>query len=158
MSHDVFVSYSSQDRAVAEEVCIALERRNIPCWMHPRDVPPGAHYAETVARAVLAARLMVVVFSQHANDSPQAASEIERAAGRGIPLVLFRIEDVAPRKTLESFLGAADRLDGFPPSRGRHFEKHLDRLLVAVGRLLYEPRPPHDRVVPSRPASPQRQI
>ena len=40
MAHDVFISYSSQDKAVADAACARLESRKIRCWIAPRDVPP----------------------------------------------------------------------------------------------------------------------
>ena len=41
MAHDVFLSYSSQDKPIAEAVCGTLEGKRIPCWVAPRDVLPG---------------------------------------------------------------------------------------------------------------------
>ena len=37
----VFISYASQDKAVAEAVCQALEKAGVACWIAPRDVVPG---------------------------------------------------------------------------------------------------------------------
>ena len=34
MAHDVFVSYSDDDRLVADKVCAALEGTGIRCWIH----------------------------------------------------------------------------------------------------------------------------
>ena len=48
MAHDVFISYSSQDKAVADAVCATLERGKIRCWVAPRDVPAGKPYAATI--------------------------------------------------------------------------------------------------------------
>lgn len=41
MAHDVFISYSSEDKTVADAVCAKLEGQEIRCWIAPRDVPPG---------------------------------------------------------------------------------------------------------------------
>ncbi|MFC1913837.1 toll/interleukin-1 receptor domain-containing protein [Chloroflexota bacterium] len=41
MDKDVFISHSSRDRLIAEEVRTALESKNIRCWIAPKDVIPG---------------------------------------------------------------------------------------------------------------------
>lgn len=46
MAHDIFISYSTQDKAVADAVCATLEKNKIRCWIAPRDVIPGMSYAE----------------------------------------------------------------------------------------------------------------
>src|SRR5262249_41980749 len=57
MPHEVFLSYASNDEAVVEAVCTALESRGIGCWMAPRDVIPGAQYAEAIITAINHSRL-----------------------------------------------------------------------------------------------------
>lgn len=38
---DVFISYSSKDKSVADAVCHVLEENKIACWISPRDVIAG---------------------------------------------------------------------------------------------------------------------
>jgi TIR domain-containing protein len=45
LGHDVFVSYASQDAAVANSIVENLEQHGLKCWITPRDVKPGAQYA-----------------------------------------------------------------------------------------------------------------
>src|SRR5204863_10223238 len=94
--HAVFVSYSSQDAAVAEEVCAALEVAGIGCWMAPRDVPPGVPNGEALAGAIAASRALLLVLSSAANASGQVRREVERAASRDIPILPLRVEEVLP--------------------------------------------------------------
>ncbi len=42
MAYDVFISYSTPDKVIADAACATLEQRQIRCWMAPRDVLPGA--------------------------------------------------------------------------------------------------------------------
>ncbi len=69
MGHDVFVSYASGDKPVADAVCVTLESNGIRCWIAPRDVLPGVHYGEAIIDAINEARIMVLVFSSKANIS-----------------------------------------------------------------------------------------
>ena len=75
---DVFISYASQDAAVAHALVEALEREHIGCWMAPRDVTPGALYADAIVRAISAARCFVVVLSQNSIASSHVGKEIAR--------------------------------------------------------------------------------
>jgi hypothetical protein len=59
MAHDVFLSYSSKDKPVADATCAVLEGRGIRCWMAPRDITPGADWGESIIDAIQGARAMV---------------------------------------------------------------------------------------------------
>ncbi len=132
MAHDVFLSYSNKDKTAADAVCHALEQNRIRVWMAPRDVLAGVGWAQSIIGAINGARVMVLVFSGHANGSPQIEREVERAVNKGVPVVPVRIEDVPPSEALEYFISAQHWLDAFTPP----FEQHVDRLADAVKRLL----------------------
>jgi len=36
VAHDVFISYSSKDKTIADAVCARLEMRGIRCWIARR--------------------------------------------------------------------------------------------------------------------------
>ena len=68
MAHDVFISYASGDKAVADAVCSQLESvHRIRCWIAPRDITPGASWAESIIDALDASKIMVLIFSNSAN-------------------------------------------------------------------------------------------
>jgi hypothetical protein len=92
-SHDVFVSYASQDTAVANSIVESLEGQGLKCWIAPRDVKPGAQYADAIVRAINETRAVVLVMSGSAVDSAHVALAIEGAASKHI--IAFRI-DTAP--------------------------------------------------------------
>jgi hypothetical protein len=78
---DVFISYASQDAAVANSVVENLEHHGCKCWIAPRDVKPGAQYADAIVRAINEAKALVLVMSGSAVDSAHVAREAERAQG-----------------------------------------------------------------------------
>src|SRR5262245_30145688 len=101
MAHPrVFISHSSLDHEVAAAVCSALEGAGIPCWMAPRDILPGDKWGTTIVQAVAASRVMVLVFSAHANESEQVERELELAADNKVRILTFRIENVQPSGVL----------------------------------------------------------
>ncbi len=132
MAHDVFVSYASGDKQVADAVCATLESHGIRCWIAPRDVLPGIHYGEAIIDAIHECRIMVLVFSSKANLSSHIPKEIERAVSQGVTVMPLRIEDVAPAKSLDYFIGSVHWLDALTPP----LEMHLQRLSENVQTLL----------------------
>ncbi len=132
MAHDVFVSYASGDKTVADAVCATLESHGIRCWIAPRDVLPGIHYGEAIIDAIHECRIMVLVFSSKANMSGHIPKEIERAVSQGVTVMPLRIENVAPAKSLDYFIGSVHWLDALTPP----LEVHLQRLAANVQTLL----------------------
>jgi TolB-like protein len=127
---DVFVSYASQDAAVANSIVESLESQGLKCWMAPRDVKPGAQYADAIVRAINEAKALVLVMSGSAVDSGHVAREVERAASKRKPIIPFRIDTAALNPELEYFLSNSQWIDvpklGLPAA--------LNKLKEAVGR------------------------
>jgi hypothetical protein len=138
MAHDVMISHSHADKTAADAVCAALEARGIRCWIAPRDINPGRDWAASIVEAIRDARIMLLVFSRHANQSPQVQREVERAANSGKVLLPLRIEDVLPEAALQFYLGTPHWLDAITPPFEAHLEKLADAcssLLAVTGRL-----------------------
>ena len=83
MAHDVFISYSSQDKVIADSVCATLESRKIRCWIAPRDVAPGQSWAAALVNAISSSRVFVLVFSEGSNKSMQVIREVGEAVEMG---------------------------------------------------------------------------
>jgi hypothetical protein len=41
MAHDVFVSYSSKDKIIADSIVASMEQNGVRCWYAPRDMKPS---------------------------------------------------------------------------------------------------------------------
>lgn len=80
MPHDVFISYSSLDKAIADAACSRLEQAGIRCWIAPRDVLPGSDWATAIVKAIEQCRVVVLIFTDHVNAPGPVWKEIERAA------------------------------------------------------------------------------
>lgn len=147
-THDVFISHSSQDQAVAEAAREAIEGAGHRCWIAPRDIVPGEKYGEAIVNGIQASRIFLLIVSARSVASHQVERETERAANAGLAIIPFRIEDVKPSKSLEFFISSAHWLDAFEPPMDRHY----DYLTEVVGQLLAakkgEAGPPAHRAVP----------
>ena len=139
MAHDVFISYSSHDKSVADAVCAAVEQAGIRCWIAPRDIEPGLDWGSALIQGIHGSRVMVLVFSHAANTSPQILREVERAIHLGIVLVPLRIEDVLPEGALEFHLGTVHWLDAMSPPMEAHLHRLTDTLLAILKRERSQP-------------------
>lgn len=132
MNHSVFISYSSKDQVLANAVCARLEQNGIKCWIAPRDGQPGQPYGEEIIDAIVESTVMVLIFSEHSNASPQVANEVERAMSKSRVIIPFRITDVQPSGAIEYFIGSRHWLDALTPP----IEQHIDRLVATVRGVL----------------------
>lgn len=103
MSALIFVSHSSKDREIAGTVCKALERRGLTCWIANRDVGPGENFQEEIVKAIRDAKVMVLVFTENANNSDEIKKELALASRYKLVVIPARVEDcpaLAPARTV----------------------------------------------------------
>ena len=135
MAHDVFISHSSKNKAIADAVVTVLEANGVLCWIAPRDITPSLEWGESIIDGIENSRIMVLVFTADANASPQVRREVERAAGHGVAILPLRLEDVRLGRALEFFIGNVHWLDAVSPP----LETHLKILAETVKKLLARP-------------------
>lgn len=135
MAHDVFISHSAKDKPTADAVCAMLESEGIRCWIAPRDVIPGMEWGKSIIEAIEQTRVMVLIFTSHANDSPQIRREIERAANHEVVILPLRIENILPDKSLEYFIGNVHWLDALTPPLETHLKGVAQTIKVLLTRI-----------------------
>jgi TolB-like protein/Flp pilus assembly protein TadD len=131
----VFISYASQDKGVADAVCQALERAGVACWIAPRNVVPGESYAGAIVHAIDGTKLIVLILSERGASSQHVLREVERASSKRHPVVAFRIDAAPMPADFEYFLNTSQWLDA--SSMG--VESALPRLVDAVQRAIASP-------------------
>lgn len=124
---DYFISYSTEDKKIADQLVNFLEAHGIKCWIAPRDIQKeaGRDYAECLIEALYSAKGMILVFSNNANNSQFVKKEVDRIVARNIPIIAFRVEEHNPTGAMEFYLCTSQWLDGMPPP----VEQHLDLFL-----------------------------
>jgi TolB-like protein/Flp pilus assembly protein TadD len=132
---DVFISYASQDKAVADVVCEALESAGVACWIAPRNVTPGEFYAESIVHAIDSTKVIVLILSQNAADSQHVLSEVERARSRRHPIVSLRIDLAQLPAALEYFLNTSQWLD----ASATGVDRAMPKLIAAVKNAVAQP-------------------
>ena len=134
--YDVFISHSSEDKAVAEGLYRYLKDRNIRCWMDSEDILPGQDYAREIAQAIKKVKVFVLVFSRFSAGSKHVEKEIILAEKRDdITVIPFRLEDFDYEGTaMEYHLADPQWIDAFPDP-----EPAFGRLAAALSAALGSP-------------------
>lgn len=130
----VFISHSSQDHEVAVQMCEALERRGLGCWLASRDVGPGENFQEAIVKAVCAVRAMVLVFTGSANNSDEIKKEIALASHYHLAVIPVRVEDVLPTGAFLYELATRQWIDAFDD-----WDRAMSRLADQVGGMARGP-------------------
>jgi len=143
----VFISYASHDSDAANTVCQSLESHGVPCWVAPRDVMPGAQYADAIVGAINDAKAVVLLMSASAMQSSHVGREVERAASKHKQIIAFRIDAAAPSPGLEYFLSGSQWID--VPALG------LKAALTKLAAALAEGPPSNAAAAPSAKPAPE---
>jgi hypothetical protein len=132
MAHELFVSYASKDKLIADAICAELEAQGVRCWIAPRDVKPGTKWPNVIVNAIKTCKVMVLVFSSNSNRSQQVAKEVDCAINHEKIIIPFRIEDIEPTGSMEYYLGDVHWLDALTPP----VESHINTLSKNVHSIL----------------------
>ena len=75
---DVFVSYASEDRTIAQRLAMGLEASGISVWWD-RQIQVGSEWDKTIEEALAAAKCVVVLWTGHAKQSRWVRAETRAA-------------------------------------------------------------------------------
>ena len=149
MKYDVFISYSSHDQKVVEGLCAYLEQYKIRCFVAYRDIPRGVVWARAIVDALDESRMMVVVFSEHFNNSDQVDREIELASEDKKPILTFRISNDVFKGAKKYYLKNINWIDAFPNPE-QVFGSVAENVATLLGIKLSTPSTPSTPSVPKR--------
>jgi TolB-like protein/tetratricopeptide (TPR) repeat protein len=111
----VFISHASQDATLANAVVEALEHYGIGCWIAPRNIIPGAPYAEGIIYAINECDVMLLLLSASAIASSHVRKEVERASSKRRTIITVRIDSASLTASLEYFLSESQWVDFVAP-------------------------------------------
>ena len=114
-SADVFVSYSSKNKNVADAIVAEFEKNGIRCWYAPRDIVPGASWVSAITEAIQSVKVQVLVFTDESNVSRQVMNEVAVAFNEGKTIVPFRLTDAKMSGEFEYYLSRVHWLDAVKP-------------------------------------------
>ena len=132
MAHDVFISYSSKDKPIADGVCANLEAAGVRCWIAPRDIAPGEDWPTAITKAIAQSRAMVLVFSAHSNSSDDVGRELMLAVSNRLVIIPFRIENIEAEPGKQYYLARTHWLDAMNPPTQEQIRALIDCVKALV--------------------------
>ncbi|MGB0371620.1 MAG: extracellular solute-binding protein [Opitutales bacterium] len=146
MAHKVFISFSKNDKLIADAVCARFEGKGIPCWIAPRDVVPGESWPKQIVSAISEASVVILVFSSSSNESEHVSREVHQAVTEGKTIIPLRIERLSPGGNLAYYLSTTHWLEAIDPPMEEKIEE-LSQVVIAAlkggkGSATQEPKTP----------------
>jgi hypothetical protein len=95
---DLFLSYSRVDRPLAEQFVKTAAARGVNVW-YDEDIEGGRDWRERIVAALGSAKALVILFSEHSNDSRQLIKELAVADNmrkQVIPVLISNCEPKGP--------------------------------------------------------------
>ena len=133
MPPSAFLSFSSQDRELAQEIYQGLLGRGIEVWKAPENIPPGMDWAAAIHAAIAQQQVFLLLWSDAAMASAEVSKEIRLAASQARSLLLpVRLTAAMPHGTQDYHLGGIQWLEG----QGLPLPDLLDRIEARIRDLV----------------------
>jgi len=107
IARHVFISHSSEDAAVAGQVCLALESAGLATWICSRDIHPGQTWAGAITEGLEQSGVLVLLFTENANGSEHVLREIDLAVKQKVPILPVRLDHTPLRREFEYYINVA---------------------------------------------------
>lgn len=126
-----FISYSSPDKNIADNLCAKLERQGVKVWYAPRDVQ--GPYAAAITDAISRATHFVVILSQNSMHSEHVLNEIDLAF-QGLPDKIkfkpLRIDESLFTPSFKYYLSRQHWMDAIIPPLESRLDEFVAKLVA----------------------------
>ena len=130
----VFISYSSGDKNVADNLCSKLEASGLRVWYAPRDVDKP-DYATAIVNAISRCTHFALIISKNSLESEHVLNEVNLAFSeirRGLRFYPLKLDQEALGPAFKYYLSRQHWMDAsFPP-----LEKRLEEFVWKVNNEL----------------------
>ncbi len=133
MERMVFISHSSNDKAIADAIVHRLEEAGIRCWIAPRDIT-STDWASSIMDGLHRSEVFVVIISHNSIPSPEVTKEVTEATRTCTYLLPFKVDEEMLSDRLQYHLGPCHWLDAVTPP----LEKRIDELIDRINHLSEE--------------------
>ena len=120
-----FISYSSGDKNVADNLCAKLEGAGIRVWYAPRDIP-GNDFASAIVKAISQVTDFIVIISSNSLKSNHVLNEIDLAFQRlssGIRFHPLRLDEEEMLPAFQYYLSRQHWMDAHVPPLEKRLEE-----------------------------------
>ena len=94
-NHDIFISYSRQDRETVDMICKHLEANNITYFRDIFDIAISNVFPQTLADGILSSKLVLFIASQNSFASNYTSKEVTFAYQNHITILPLKVDDCA---------------------------------------------------------------
>lgn len=125
-----FISYSSKDKNIADNLCAKLEHNGIKVWYAPRDV--HGPYADAIVAAIEQASYFIVILSQNSICSEHVLNEIDLAfqnITQGTKIKPLRIDNTLFTAAFKYYLSRQHWMDASIPPLEQRLNEFVFELL-----------------------------
>ncbi|MCR4598235.1 MAG: toll/interleukin-1 receptor domain-containing protein [Acetatifactor sp.] len=131
---DVFISYSTKNKNVADAVVANFEQHGIRCWYAPRDILPGQEWVSAIKEALHKAKVFVLIYTDESNASRQVMNEVALAFNANKTIVPFRLTEGNMNDELEYYLTRVHWLDAVSKPLERNIEALRNYVETSLNR------------------------
>lgn len=135
MKYDVFISYSTKDKAIADVVCNTLENNGIHCWIAPRNIQPGKPYAREIINGIASSKALLLIYTSNSNSAEHVINEVDAAFNAKKTIIPFLVEDVTMNPELVYYLARKHWLVAYP-----NYKQKLEVLVDTICNILCIPK------------------
>lgn len=132
MKMDVFISYKSEEKALAAQLRDLLITNGFSCWMAPESIPPSSDYASEISEAIDNCRIVLLVLSEMAQKSQWVPKEISHALHKKKPVIPFHIDESELVKPFDFTLTNVQRIEAYQRLEAA-YQELLERISVLTG-------------------------
>ena len=127
---DVFISYRRCNAELVEPVEEELNQRGISYFIDTKYIDSGMDYSETIARAIKKCKILLVVWTQEADQSKHMLREIEMAFDLHKKVIPYKIGsfDVTDHNAIYYQLSHIDRQEAVP----RQTQETIKKLVNSI--------------------------
>ena len=106
--HDVFISYSRKDSAIAEKICKAFDQVDVTYFIDREKIGGTANYFLKIADGIDNSKIMLLLASANSYKSKYVSKELQYAFEQEIVVLPYSLDDTLPPKDFKMLLISAN--------------------------------------------------
>ncbi|MEI6208045.1 MAG: toll/interleukin-1 receptor domain-containing protein [Desulfuromonadales bacterium] len=131
---EVFISYCTKNKELAQLFCNVVEGAGVSCWMAPRDIPPGGRWATAISDGIEKASIMVLLVSKDSMSSAEVEKEVDLANGRRMTILPIRIEETELLGAFKYHLSNKQWIDALENDPLSRYNASIEAVLQNLGK------------------------
>lgn len=125
-----FISYSSKDIKIVEQIVDVLKNCGISYWKAPEMIPADSMYVKEVPKAIKNCSKVLFVVSQASQNSVWVEKEIDSAINARKSIIPVRIDDVPVNDMYSFYMSGVQMIDVGVQADDRISKQGLDTLVL----------------------------